>query len=222
MGLVPSGDRSLRAARGVTAATVTTVVALSGHLLGGGVMPSWLGLALPWWLSVAVCMVLAGARFTVPRMVAAVGSGQILFHTLFSVGVPSGSPVTMTDPPGGHLSHGPHHTVTVAASAPSGASTTAMADHAVHSGALMTIGHVLAALLTAILLQHGETVLFRCFGIVLRCARSLRPRVAGPVPVLLPRAPGGRPGPRPTDLRRAQRAVLDPQQRRGPPRLRLA
>ncbi|MGP9694310.1 hypothetical protein ACT3TZ_06780 [Brachybacterium sp. AOP25-B2-12] len=219
---MPPGDRSLRAVRGATAATVTSAVALSGHLLGGGTMPSWLGLALPWWLSVAVCTVLAGARFSRPRMIAAVLTGQVLFHSLFSLGVASASPIAMTDPPGGHLGHGTHHAVAVAASAPSGLPAAAMTDHAGHGGAAMLLGHVLAALITALLLHHGEAVLFRCFGIVLRAARRLRRRAAGPGPVVLPRTARCAPPPRPTDLRRAQRAVLDPQPHRGPPSLRLA
>src|SRR5699024_477379 len=98
----------LRLVRGGTAASLVTLLALGGHLVGGAPMPSWLGVALPWWLSVTVCTVLAGTRFTLPRMGAAVVTSQALFHALFVVGTPGDPSTTLVAPPGSHLGHGQH------------------------------------------------------------------------------------------------------------------
>ena len=96
--------------RGGLAATLATAVALAAHMVGGAVMPSWLGVLLPWWLAVTVCTVLAGSRFTLPRMGAAVLSSQALFHGLFTVGTPGDPGVSLVAPPGSHLGHGAAHT----------------------------------------------------------------------------------------------------------------
>ena len=42
----------LRLLRGGMAASLATAVALGGHLVAGAAMPTWLGVALPWWLAV--------------------------------------------------------------------------------------------------------------------------------------------------------------------------
>src|SRR5690625_5788395 len=63
-----SSREPLRLVRGGVAATVATALALIGHVAGGGAMPGWLGIALPWWLSVTVCTVLAGTRFSLPAV----------------------------------------------------------------------------------------------------------------------------------------------------------
>lgn len=222
MGDMTSSRSPLRLLRGGTAASLVTLLALGGHLVGGGAMPSWPGVALPWWLSVTVCTVLAGTRFSLPRMSAAVLSSQTLFHSLFVVGTPGDPEATLVAPPGSHLGHGAH-------GAPPGATIhsghgpdgmAAVADHAVHgshSDAQMLLWHVVAGLVTALLLHRGESILLRCTSLVSAVLDMLgRPPhgialphllLPGPSRPVLPRSP----------RRRHRRAVLDPRLQRGPP-----
>lgn len=223
MGDMSSSREPLRLVRGAVAATVATAVAAGGHVLGGGVMPSWLGVALPWWLSIMVCTVLAGSRFSLPRMMAAILGSQALFHTLFVVGTPSTSPVAMMDPPGSHLGHGFHHGAVDTAgtlATHSAHSAGAVAEHALlgsHGDVQMALSHLLAAMVTALLLHRGETILFRCFTVARQLAGSLCPRLdAEPAPIDLPLR-RLRPTLAAPFLLHAQRAVLSPQRRRGPP-----
>lgn len=212
-----------RLVRGGVAATLATAVAVGGHVVGGGVMPSWFGVAFPWWLSVTVCTVLAGSQFSLPRMMAAVLGSQALFHTLFIVGTPVTSPVAMVDPPGAHLGHGLHH----GAEATTGAvvphtthSADAFAEHALHgshSGTQMLIAHVLAAVVTALLLHRGETILFRCFGVARQLLASLRWHLGVERVRVFSLPPRRGPAVFAAHLLHTQRAVLSPQLRRGPP-----
>lgn len=226
---MPSNREPLRLVRGGIAATIATAVALFGHVAGGGAVPGWVGVALPWWLSVTVCTVLAGSRFSPARLSAAVLGSQALFHGLFMAGTPGDPHARLVDPPGSHLGHGAH--AAHGSPGPAGAEVDAhaahgseglgtAADHALHGGhsdPQMLIGHVVAALVTTLLLHRGETMLFRCFGLAGALLRFLqRPRRG----VVLTRfvMPRPRPALPPTaHLRIIRRAVLSPQLRRGPP-----
>lgn len=221
-----SASRSpLRLVRGGTAASIATAVALGGHLAGGGEMPSWLGVLVPWWLAVAVCTLLAGARFSLPRMGAAVLISQALFHGLFSAGTPGDPGCTLVAPPGSHLGHGAAHgTGAVAGTGHgvhgSGDGVVSVADHALHGSHTdlrMLVLHVVAALVTALLLQHGETVLMRCARLALAVLTVLaHPPLLLLITLLVPERPA-RPLSAAPHLLHAQRAVLTPQLRRGPP-----
>ncbi|GAA1299634.1 hypothetical protein [Brachybacterium alimentarium] len=221
----------LRLVRGGIAATLATVIALGGHLVGGGAVPSWIGIALPWWLSVAACTVLAGTRFSLPRMTAAVLASQALFHGLFLAGTPGDPSVQLVAPPGSHLGHGAHAghggqltdaSASVGAHAahagPSGVG--AAAEHALHGshGDLrMLLWHVVAALVTAVLLHRGESIVLGSFALAARLFGALRrPVAAVSAPALVLPAPArilavGVP------VRPVRRAVAAPQLRRGPP-----
>lgn len=230
-----SSREPLRLVRGGVAATLATALALIGHVVGGGAVPGWLGIVLPWWLSVAVCTVLAGSRFSLPRLSAAVLGSQALFHGLFMAGTPTDPSAQLVAPPGTHLGHGSHdgHSGHGAQELPAtdvGAhaghvgqgsdGVGAAAEHALHGhhdDLQMLLWHVLAAVVTTVLLHRGETVLFRCFGLALILLRFLhRPRVIVPVRRFV--LPTARPAlPPATHLRAVRRAVLSPQLRRGPP-----
>lgn len=208
-----SSRSPLRLLRGGMAASLATTVALGGHVVGGGAMPSWLGVAVPWWLAVTVCTVLAGTRFSLPRMGAAVLASQALFHGLFAAGTPGGGHLALVDPPGAHLGHGAH-----AGHGADGVMTaTAPALHGGHADLRMLLWHLVAAAVTTVLLQRGESVLLRCAGLVGAVLDTLRtPPGTLAVPVLvLPRRP--QPVPPSSPLRHIRRAVLAPQLRRGPP-----
>lgn len=220
-----SASRSpLRLVRGGTAASIATAVALGGHLAGGGAMPAWLGILVPWWLAVAVCTLLAGTRFSLARMGVAVLASQALFHGLFSAGTPGDPGRALVDPPGSHLGHGAGHgaggVVGHGAHGDGGEGVASVADHALHgshSDLRMLLLHVLAAMVTAVLLQHGESVLMRCARLALSVLAVLaHPPLLLLITLLVPERPA-RPLPAAPHLLHAQRAVLTPQLRRGPP-----
>ncbi|AXK46494.1 hypothetical protein [Brachybacterium saurashtrense] len=217
-----SSRSPLRLLRGGTAASLATAVALGGHLVGGGAMPSWLGVAIPWWLAVTLCTVLAGTRFSMPRMALAVVSSQALFHGLFTAGTPGDPTITLVAPPGSHLGHGAQSSAGAhAAQAGHGADgVAAMAGHALHGGThdlRMLAWHLVAALVTTVLLQRGENLLLRCASLVTAVWNMLRT----PPGMLEPPRPVSRPRPEPvpcrTALRHVRRAALAPLRRRGPP-----
>ncbi|MFQ6485020.1 hypothetical protein [Brachybacterium epidermidis] len=229
-----SSREPLRLVRGAAAATVATAVALTGHVLGGGVVPSFLGVLLPWWLSVAVCTVLAGSRFSLPRMALAVTGSQALFHGLFMAGTPGDPSAHLVAPPGDHLGHGVHHghlapggdaaaphaigpVVDTPAHTAHGVGDLAQhALHGDHSGTAMILAHLLAAALTTVLLHRGESVLHRCFTLAAQLGRFWLLPAANPAVPVLPDRPCCR-VPEALHLLHAQRAQLEPQLRRGPP-----
>lgn len=222
-----SSRSPLRVLRGGMAASIATLVALGGHLVGGGAMPSWLGVFLPWWLAVAACTVLAGSRFSLPRMGLAVLSSQALFHGLFTAGTPGDPSITLVAPPGSHLGHGAHTAPggAVSMTAPphtghGGDGVMTAADHALHgshSDLQMLLWHLAAAVVTTLLLQRGEDLLLRCAALVGSVLNMLgRPPHAVALPSLVLPGPS-RPVPESAPLRHVRRAVLSPQRRRGPP-----
>ncbi len=233
MGGMTSSRSPLRLLRGGMAASLATLVALGGHLVGGAEMPSWLGVAVPWWLAVTVCTVLAGSRFSLPRMGAAVLSSQALFHGLFTAGTPGDPSITLVAPPGSHLDHGTHGAPGAGALQEPGAlpgsavhtghgaeGVVPAAEHALHGSHAdlqMLLWHLAAALVTTVLLQRGESFLLRCAGLVVSVLDVLRrPPYAVALPGLV--LPGrSRPVPEGAPLLHLRRAVLTPQRRRGPP-----
>ena len=229
MGSMPASRSPLRLLRGGVAASIAMAVALGGHLAAGAAMPCWLGILVPWWLAVAVSTLLAGTRFSLTRMGIAVLSSQALFHGLFSAGTPGDPGLALVDPPGSHLGHGAAHGGGHGAGAAAGLGheahgggdgIAAVADHAAHgshSDLRMLVLHLLAALVTTVLLQHGESVLMRCARLALAVLQVLaHPPLLLLIRLLVPERPS-RPVPPVPSLRHARRAVLTPQQRRGPP-----
>lgn len=232
---MPSSREPLRLVRGGVTATLATALALIGHVAGGGAVPGWLGIVLPWWLSVAACTVLAGSRFSLPRLSAAILSSQALFHGLFMAGTPSDPDTRLVAPPGAHLGRGAHgghsgHGAPGLPSSDTGSPTAhtghgsdgvgVAAEHALHgdhSDLQMLLWHVIAAAVTTILLHRGESALFRCFGLALTLLRFLqRPLLLVPIRRFV--LPSPRPAlPPTTHLASVRRAVLSPQLRRGPP-----
>lgn len=225
MEAVPPSRSPLRLLRGTVAATLATSVALGGHLVGGGAMPSWLGVALPWWFSVAACTVLAGSRFSLARMSIAVVASQALFHGLFMAGTPGDPRVQLVAPPGSHLDHAAHlagsgsgQSVPATHAGRSGvASATEHALHGAHADLRMLLWHLVAALVTAFLLHRGEAMLWRSFSLIGRLLAVLgTPRTLA-LPPASPLPAPARVGLETAHVRPARRAVLTPQLRRGPP-----
>ncbi|MDR6198523.1 hypothetical protein QE374_000432 [Microbacterium sp. SORGH_AS428] len=199
-------SRLPRLLRGTTSAAVATFVALLSHVSAGGAVPGWLGILIPFVLSLAVCTVLTGRRLSVWRLSVAVALSQALFHTLFVLG-------SFAVPGMGqdhHAMHGMGDTQPVP--------STGMTD-ALHGDPAMWLGHAVAAVVTILALHRGE----RCVRALIELTRTLVGRlrirlalVVADVDVDAPRFPSvacarhRQPG---------QRLFLRDIARRGPPRL---
>lgn len=151
-------SRVSRLARGALAASVATWAALISHVAGGGQVPGWLGIAVPFVLSVAVCTALAGRRLSLIRLALAVTGSQLLFHTLFVLGA-------VTPTAGGH---GHHMTLMTDA----GGTTAAMG-----ADPLMWAMHGIAAVVTVAVLHRGERAAQRLLALAADVARWVRRRI---------------------------------------------
>lgn len=127
-----------------------TVVALVSHVLAGGQVHGLLGVMLPLSISIMVCTLLSGRRFSLFRLSIAVAFSQFFFHGLFSMGPGQpGSMAMLTSTGHDHLMHG-----TVIA-----ASGNAVAGHGTHDGSMM-FAHIVAAIGTILVLHRSESILF--------------------------------------------------------------
>lgn len=136
-----SRSRATRVIRACVAASIATFVALFSHVAAGGAMPQWLGIAVPWVLSLAVCTVLAGRSLSLMRLSIAVVISQMLFHVLFvlGAGTSADAPAAAT----GHV-HGVPALDLSTGTAPIAADLS------------MWLAHLVAAALTVTALYRGE------------------------------------------------------------------
>ncbi|PPF35224.1 hypothetical protein [Pseudoclavibacter sp. AY1H1] len=142
------------------AASVSTFIALASHILAGGGMPGLLGVAFPFGLAVLACLLLARIRTDSLRLALSVGASQFLFHTLFVLGTPSAT-VGAGSAADAHAGHGQLAAASAMADFASSAGSAApsgAALHLAHDGALMWAMHAVAAVLTALALFFGETL----------------------------------------------------------------
>lgn len=138
-------SRASRVARGAVVASIATFTALLSHVVAGGEVPGWAGIAAPWILALMASTLLAGRTLSAFRLALSVGVSQLLFHTLFVMGAPvvAGAASMPHD----------HHGAMTALAPALGASGTAAAFCA---DPLMWAMHGVAATLTTLLLLHGE------------------------------------------------------------------
>jgi hypothetical protein len=191
-------ERRIRVARGVAASSAATLIALAGHVVAGGAVPSPLLVAIPLVLSWLPGVALIGRRPRLWRQAAVILPAQAALHAVFAATGTAVAPMTDPDAMPGM-----------------GAPPVALPWHSgVHEPSAMWLGHALAALLTVLAWQRGE----RAFWTLVRLAREavaavLLPRAVAPAPVDAPRLrpDGARVLPRPA--RRAGRR----HPRRGPP-----
>ncbi|MEW1956875.1 hypothetical protein [Kineococcus sp. NPDC059986] len=180
--------RRLRA--GAVAATVLGLAA-GAHLSAGGDLPGPFLLAAVGLVLVAVCLLLAGRRFSWPVLAALLGGGQVVLHTVFEACAGPAATVVGT----GH-----HQTLAFAGGA------AAAAD----PGTAMTLAHVAATALALGALLHGEALVWAVWAwlrpvvrLLVRLVRTVDPR---------PLVPAAEPvRPRSVVARRVRR--------RGPPRV---
>lgn len=169
-----AGRGTTRGARGILAASAATLVALASHVAGGGDVPGWLGVLVPWVLSLPVCTALVARRLSLPRLAISVAASQLLFHLLFQLGTPAGAlqPATQGGP-GAHAAHGAH--AGMAQLTTSGAQ---LQPELLHGGPLMWLWHGVAAVVTVVVLYRGELLLARLRELGVRMAAWLLRRWA--------------------------------------------
>lgn len=164
-----TSSRRLALARGTTAATVTLLVSLAGHVSAGGTMPGPLGIAVPFILALMVCVLLAGRRLSIIRLSVSVAVAQFLFHTLFVLGA-----ITPTGTSGAHV-HGEPLVLP---------ETTGVGSALVADGGMWAL-HALAAALTVLALHRGERMLVALIQLAQRLAGWVRRRLAVTLPAPL-------------------------------------
>lgn len=189
------------------AASGATFFALLSHVVAGGVMPGWVGVAVPWVLAVAVSTLLTGRKLALWRLSLAVLASQFLFHGLFVLGLFGAE--ASTTPPGLH----DHHLTAWSHSAPVGV---------VHADLSMWAGHALAAVATIVVVYRGEVTVRRALSVASDIFAALSHRLVTVISDLTP-------APRRVFARASViRRVLAPLgwypstvARRGPPPLRV-
>lgn len=166
--------RWARFARGWAIAGFSTFVAALSHTLGGGHAPGWLGVVLSLAFAGVVCVALAGRGMSLPRLGVSVALSQVIFHGLFSVGVPGGALAVgaVSASSGRHSVHG-HDPVYVLADA--GGAAPALEPH----GVGMWFFHAIAAVVTVLALRHGDETIRRILHLTRLAIRRLVDRTGG-------------------------------------------
>lgn len=151
---------ALRQVRSAVLAVVVLALAATAHVLAGGELPTLLvlsGLALG-----TACATWALTRFRLGRVaiLAVLGAGQFLLHQAFELFGPSSAVATT-----GH----DHSAAAMAAQLSSATPMTGMTD-----SLPMVTAHVLATILAALVVAHGERALWALLAWCTPLARVLR------------------------------------------------
>lgn len=193
----------LRSARaGAVAATVLGLAA-GAHVAGGGGLPAPFllsGLAV---VVLAVCLLLAGRRFSLPVLTGVLGGGQLALHTVFGV---CSDPTVTVSATGHH-----QQVVTVSGLAAAGTAPDLSPALSLTTAPAMTAAHVAATLVAVVLLVHGENLLWQVWSWLRPLARVLVELVRFVRPLLRPVGAAVLARPRSVVARRVRR--------RGPPRV---
>ncbi|GAA1856801.1 hypothetical protein [Brevibacterium marinum] len=165
-------DRRQRALRGSLAASFATFVALTSHVIGGGSLPTMMGLIVPLVLSTLVCVLLAGRQLSLWRLSASVGGSQALFHLLFMVFTPKASAAA---PAAVFERHALRHTGHHESMGPMGSmGGTESAMHA-HTSTPMIVAHMVAAVITIAMIYFSESLPSRLWEFGRLIIRALMP-----------------------------------------------
>jgi len=186
--------RQLRTLRGAGAAAVAAWTAAVSHTLGGGVPPAPALVLVVILLAAPVGVALAGRGLGIVRLALTVVATQLLLHTTFAV-------TAGLDPRAGAHIHG--------GSLELGDAMVVAPDP------LMTTAHLLAALVTVVLVHRGERMLR---GVARGLAHLVRPApdVLAPLAALPPATPVARPA------HVVSRTLTSDVSRRGPPLVVIA
>ncbi len=183
--------RSVRALRAVVSALVSTHVAAGFHVVGGGETPGLVTMLLVVAAATLVCLAVARARLSLPRLALSVVASQAAFHLLFQV---TGTSSTLA-------AHSHAAVDAIGTPAPT------------HHAAPMAVSHLLAAAATVLLLAYGERTVLAVARVVARLVWRPDARIAAIVPASDPRLLV-----LPTSAERRPRPVVStPGLRRGPP-----
>lgn len=154
-----SGDSGVmpaaRLVRGMVCAALATFLAGASHAVVGGTAPlPAVLLALP--LGSLLCVMLAGRRLSALRIVIGVSASQIIFHFLFAFFalVPS-APAALT----GHQ-HDGGFTASLLPVTPATSSYVSAMDLS------MVCSHLVAGVVTVVLVRHGEQLWWSLIGIL--------------------------------------------------------
>lgn len=159
---------------------VATVIAGTGHALGGGGTPSTAALATALVVSGLVGMLVIGARPSSPRLLMGVAIDQAIFHSLFSFFAAGAAGATNST--GAHAAH----TATPLLTTPLALATPLSTAHHAASWP-MALNHVAAGVVAFLLLRFGIDAISRAVrSLALRVAALLRD---APAAVVLPRKP---------------------------------
>ncbi|MFB8190218.1 hypothetical protein ACFC14_12885 [Microbacterium sp. NPDC055988] len=188
--------RQLRLLRAAAVSSVATLLAALSHTFGGGAAPHPLLILAVATLLTPFSALLVGSRQSRGRVAAAVFVAQGAFHLLFqALGSPTGADTV------GVVGHDHHLDLDLLGPATAETSLTTM----------MLLAHIAAALLTTVLVWHGEALLRS----VVRWVEAMLQRAATVAPAEHPRPPRLRS----TLLPSFDAAVLAAVPRRGPPAL---
>ncbi|MEL0626121.1 hypothetical protein V6245_04085 [Salinibacterium amurskyense] len=135
--------RGAQVLRSSLVAAFSVFVAATAHIFGGGGAPSWVALVLALTFAAFISIPLVGKRMSLPRVAVAVTIAQTFFHTVFAV---IGNPANIVAQSVGHHD--------VAFSAAAGA-----INHGAHGAGAMTVGHIVAGIITIVALRQGVTAL---------------------------------------------------------------
>lgn len=157
----------MRVIRGFGAALAATTIALIGHLLGGGELPTMLGVAVPLVVSTLVAIPLIGRSLSLWRTASVVVLSQLAFHWLFVLGSTGTATTSGAEMPG--MQHAMAGSVEVSA-------------HTMATPA-MSFGHIAAAAFTIVALFQGERVLRQLLALAVGWVRTVFRLTATPIPV---------------------------------------
>lgn len=167
------GAGLVRVARSATLAGIVVALTVGAHRLGGGDAPGPFALVALTVLLWPVAILATRRRLRPVVLVAGLGAGQLLGHSLLGWlgGEPTADPAAL-----GCLQHAAHVRSAAGCLAdPALASGPAHVHTAGSSqmGLLMLGAHVLATPLAALVVAHGERILWRLLDLVLRVAPAL-------------------------------------------------
>ncbi len=157
---------------------IAVFLAAGAHLAGGAGMPPVVLLAAPTALLLPPVFLLARRQLSFPVLAAVLSAAQLILHGAFSLFPPATSCAS------GPVSHS-HHAVTATGCGPAAPAGAQLAE-AAGNGWTMTVAHLGAMFLTALLLAHGEKALWQLLAWLRPLARiPAPPTLPGPTPRLL-------------------------------------